>query len=181
MTSERELARRGALVVILTLLGGCGSVVTPAADAGGGDPAGPCVAPYQLVMGGCYRVSTSFVSWPTAETACEADGAHLATIDNVPEHSVLHTLGTGAAVTEVWIGYTDHVTEGTFRWVSVGGLDPSTDKCFFGTAGPVNSAEDDCVVQESANACGDWFVRDCSLTRPYICERDGHVAMSSAF
>jgi hypothetical protein len=119
--------------------------------------------------------------WLAAEAACETEGAHLATIDGVPEHSVLHTLSGDAAVTEVWIGYSDRVTEGTFRWVSAGGLDPAGDMCFFGPGGPVNPAGDDCVVQEAANACGDWFVRDCNLTRPYICERDGHAATPAAY
>lgn len=177
--AARELhhaARRGGrAIAIAALIAGCGRVeVDP--DARQGDPNDPCAPPYRTVMGSCYRVAISFATWPAAEADCESDGAHLATIIDVSEHSALHGLSTDAQVSEIWIGYADRATEGTFRWVSPGGLDPSTDMCFFGPGGAVNSDAEDCVVQRSQTACGDWFVRDCMLERPYICERDGNPA-----
>ena len=144
-------------------------------------PTDPCDPPYQVVANSCYRMSTSFVSWATVEAACEAEGAHLSTIVDVPGHFTLHTMSGNAVLTEVWIGYTDRVTEGMFRWVSVGGLDPFSDQCFFGPGGPVNNLGQNCVVQESQSACGDWFVRDCAITRPYICERDGDAAIPATY
>lgn len=188
--------RHDAPIAVLLLVAGCGRIGFDAfagADVGAGVDAGAsvdaprttttaaCAAPYEALGGGCYRVSTTPASWPAAEAACEADGAHLATIDDITEHFTLHALSGAAGASEIWIGYTDRVTEGAFRWVSPGGLDPSTDLCFFGPGGPVNTAAEDCVVQESISVCGDWFVRDCTLARPYICERDGHPAVAAAF
>ncbi len=146
-------------------------------------PDGPCPAGYVPMSGSCYRVESTPRTWLAAETDChdDGDGSHLATIVDVAEHFDLHdlaTLGSGGA--EIWIGYTDRVAEGTFRWVSAGGLDPSTDSCFLGTSF-TNNASINCVVQLSASECMDWFVRDCALTRPYICEHDGQVVDLAAF
>lgn len=182
--SRSEWPHGRSAIALLALLGGCGRVdfgPTTGADAAldldaHPSPTDPCEPPYQVAAGSCYRVSTRFVSWPEAEADCEKDGAHLATIIDVPEHFTLHGLSSNAAVSEIWIGYTDRVTEGTFRWISPGGLDPSNNECFFGPAGVNNTGGTDCVVQESLNECGDWFVRDCVIPRPYICERDGNAA-----
>jgi hypothetical protein len=188
--------RHDAPIAVLLLVAGCGRLGFDAlagADAGAGVDAGAvvdaprtttssvCAAPYQALGGGCYRVATTPASWPVAEAACQADGAHLATIDDLAEQFTLQALSSAAGVSEIWIGYTDRVTEGTFRWVSPGGLDPSTDLCYFGPGGSNNTAANDCVVQESISVCGDWFVRDCALARLYVCERDGHAALATAF
>jgi hypothetical protein len=146
--------------------------------------AGPCPPLYTPVAGSCYRVSATQRTWDTAEADCEGDGdgSHLAVIVDVAEHFELHTLAeseSGGA--EVWIGYTDRVTEGTFQWIAGGGLDPSLDECFFGPSGPTNSAAMNCVVQQSTTQCGDWFVRDCALLRPYICEHDGQLPVAGTF
>ena len=167
---------------MLALLGGCGRIGFGSGldiDAHRCNPTDPCVLPYQMAGSSCYRVSTNFMTWPDAEADCEKDCGHLATIDDYNEHVTLHGLSKNAAVTEIWIGYTDLATEGTFRWVSPRGLDPldpSFGKCFFGQAGANNTPGTDCVVQESADTCGDWFVLNCGLSRPYICERDGNPA-----
>jgi hypothetical protein len=180
--SRGERRHGRSAIAVLALLGGCGRIDfgSTGSDAAGdidahhGNPTDPCALPYQMAGNSCYRVSTNFMPWPMAEADCENDGAHLATIIDVAEHFTLHDLSSNAAVTEIWIGYTDRATQGTFRWVSAGGLDPSTNVCFFGPNGPGNTAGAHCVVQESVSACGDWFVRNCALSRPYICERDGN-------
>ncbi len=184
-------------LVVAVCLVGCGRInYDPLDDAGdddldGGDDdgtdgpdGGPCPVGYTPLDGSCYRVVATLRDWLAAETDCEADGAgsHLATIVDVDEHFDLHDLATAqSGGVEVWIGYTDRIGEGTFRWVSPGGLDPSGDSCFFGAGGPVNSPSENCVAQRSATNCGDWFVRDCALPRPYICEHDGRDAEPSAF
>jgi hypothetical protein len=191
------MAGRHVILVAAGLAAGaCGRInYDPLGDDDGDDAAGidaddtdapdggPCPAGYVPTSGSCYRVESTPRTWLAAETDCEDDGAgsHLATLIDVDEHFALHdlaTLGSGGA--EIWIGYTDRVTEGAFLWVSFGGLDPSTDSCFLGTSF-ANNAGINCVVQLSATQCMDWFVRDCGLTRPYICEHDGRSADPGSF
>jgi lectin-like protein len=122
--------------------------------------------------------------WLAAEQDCEADApdAHLVVINDVNEHFAIH--GFSAGTNDVWIGYTDRVTDGMMRWVTPGTkdhLDPRPDPCFFGSA--ANPAGASCVTQMTQNACdtgpppvGDWFYRDCKELHAYICERDGSPA-----
>lgn len=167
---------RGSVVAVFLL--GCGRIgyddVPDAAPDADTDGPPPCVAPYTQTPDGCFRVSTTFMTWLDAELDCEADGGHLATVDTVAEHFTLHDLAAGAAVAETWLGISDRVTEGTFLWVTNSGLDPLTDECFYGPSGPTNDTTLDCTVQLAQTQCGDWFLRDCTLTRAFICERDGN-------
>lgn len=130
-----------------------------------------CVPPYAMTSGGCYRVETTPASWLAAEAQCEAENAHLVVIADVAEHDVVHALTTGAGAARAWLGYTDRVAEGTFRWVAPPGVDPSPDPCFFG-ANP-NTAGTDCVIQDGPSHCPDWTVEDCvATTSAYVCDRD---------
>lgn len=133
-----------------------------------------CVAPYSSTPDGCYRLVPTLTPWLAAEKACEADApdAHLVVIDSVAEHFAIHSFSAGTV--DVWIAYTDRVTEGVMRWLAPGGLDPTQNSCFFGSE--VNTAAANCVTQMTQNACGDWFYRDCNTLHAYVCERDGAPA-----
>lgn len=64
-----------------------------------------------------YRLSSS--SWTAAETAANALGGFLVTIDDVAENTfVLNTFANAVGSGRIWLGYTDQVTEGTFLWTS---------------------------------------------------------------
>lgn len=141
----------------------------------------PCPVPYVDMDGSCYLAVGAGKTWSDAEAGCEVDGAHLVTVVDVAEHHVVHALGASIGATEFWIGYSDRITEGTFRWVSPGGIDALTDECFFGTGGPINSAADNCVTSADQTMCGDWFVRSCDFVKAYICEHDGVAADPTAF
>jgi hypothetical protein len=140
-----------------------------------------CSAPFSLFEGECIHPVATPTDWLSAERACEAERSHLFVAKDVPTHFVVHDALTAASIVEAWIGFSDRVTEGTFAWVGAGGVNPATDMCFFGSGGPVNGNNQDCVSQTAANACPDWTVRDCLLAQPYICERDGHVPDPTAY
>jgi flagellin len=56
--------------------------------------------------------------WSAAKDAAEAAGGHLATITSPGEQSyIIEQLG-GSVSQEMWIGATDEVTEGEFKWVT---------------------------------------------------------------
>lgn len=92
--------------------------------------------------------------------ACTAEGAHLAVIETAAEDSYVHTFANA----DVWIGYDDLKTEGTFRWVT-GSL--STYEHFEG-AEPNDSGVEDCTYIRADN--GSWNDTNCGVPRPAICE-----------
>jgi len=150
---------------------GCGRVAfDPTADAAPDGSIG-CAAPYVTVDGGCFRFVSTPAPWLAAEQDCEDDAtdAHLVVIATVAEHFTIHAMTPG--VPDVWLGYTDRVTEARVAWVTDGGLDPTSNPCFFGAT--VNALDADCVTQNAATSCGDWFYRRCGESHAYVCERDG--------
>ena len=63
--------------------------------------------------GHSYYRSTSSMTWTNARTACANMGGHLVTITSAAENTfVFNTWPSG------WIGFTDEVTEGQWRWVT---------------------------------------------------------------
>lgn len=61
-----------------------------------------------------YYCSKGAATWPSAKSICEANGGHLAIINNLEENNYLAgLLQTNAA----YIGLSDSGTEGTFQWV----------------------------------------------------------------
>jgi hypothetical protein len=169
-------------LAVLVLVG-CGHV--PASepgetvDASPGAP-GACAAPYTSTPLGCHRFVATRATWLAAEQDCEDDAAdaHLVVIDSVDEHFAIHQLASTAA--DVWLAYTDRVTEGSLAWLTAGGLDPTSNPCFFG-AGAVNAAAADCVTQDGTSTCGDWFYRSCDELHAYVCERDGAAADTARY
>jgi hypothetical protein len=63
--------------------------------------------------GHSYYRSTSSMTWTNARTACANMGGHLVTITSAAENTfVFNTWPSG------WIGFTDEVVEGQWRWVT---------------------------------------------------------------
>ena len=61
-----------------------------------------------------YYISSSSKSWDEAKTLAENAGGHLVIINNAAENTWLDS----KLSTSVWIGLSDQVTEGAFRWVN---------------------------------------------------------------
>jgi hypothetical protein len=67
----------------------------------------------QNYNGHSYYRSTGVANWTTARTNCSNMGGHLVTITTSGEQSFLYALWPSG-----WIGLTDEVVEGTWRWVT---------------------------------------------------------------
>jgi hypothetical protein len=67
----------------------------------------------QNYNGHSYYRSTGVATWTTARTNCSNMGGHLVTITSSGEQSFIYSLWPSG-----WIGLTDEVTEGTWRWVT---------------------------------------------------------------
>jgi hypothetical protein len=67
----------------------------------------------QNYNGHSYYRSTGSAFWLTAKAACENMGGHLVTVTSAAENSFIFNLWPSG-----WIGLTDEVTEGQWRWVT---------------------------------------------------------------
>lgn len=131
----------------------------PIADA---DLATACPSAYQPVAGltSRYRRGDADTTWHAAEQNCEADGGHLAVIDNDAENSWLESQASG------WIGLSDHRIEGDF--VHVTGPRP----------GYTNWSSDEPNNGQGGEDCAafyfgvQWNDYACDTVRPYMCECD---------
>lgn len=101
------------------------------------------------------------MTWQEAKADCEAIGAHLLVIGDATENTEMD----GALTAPHWIGYTDAVTEGTFRWVNGA---PSTYNSWPGSTAPAEDDLDCAVLQDG----GAWASVDCGETHLSACECD---------
>ncbi len=131
------------------------------------DVVAACPASYLQMAAGRYRVATSPLPWADAQADCVDDAAgktHLVVVDDNEELQGLAAL----IGDDVWLGYTDRSTEGTFRWVN--GATSSF------TAWAQNEPDDggaaqDCVQQKRAPT--KWYDTSCTDALAYVCECDG--------
>lgn len=79
---------------------------------------GPREKPKNVVKFGGheYAMITDPATWHVAKQRCEEMGGHLAVIDNADENARLLALCREAKV-EPWLGATDELVEGKWRWV----------------------------------------------------------------
>ncbi len=151
-----------------------------ASPGGAADALQGCPQNYQAIQGSCYLYESDPKSWLAAEADCENDapGAHLAVVGSTPEHFIVHSLSTEL---EVWVGYTDRVTAGSFLWVAGDGIQPETNPCYWPSGEPSGGLGDNCVAQLAGNVCGDWFARNCDELKSYVCEYDDVSAVPSRY
>lgn len=174
----RRLAFRhnGAMrsMLFVALLAGCGVEIDgnrvgdpmidaqPQADAAiDAVPVRPCTGGDQnaTVNGECYLLfTTTKRSWADANTACTGMQARLAVLDTAAKHTAAKAL---AGTNDVWIGLTDTVVEGSYRWV-----DASVPFAYsmWNANEPSNGQgvyEEDCTVIAGASA-RNWDDRPCS-------------------
>jgi hypothetical protein len=135
-----------------------------------------------------YRYVPTPILWAAAESACEAEGTHLATITDSDERNVVtHALGKSPPGTsdKVWIGMSDRTSEGTWRFVTGGVV--QTGQQFWNDNEP--NASGDCGALYRKNDAvpsreGRYDDADCTMlgiNAGYVCECDGDAVDPTAF
>lgn len=110
-----------------------------------------------------YRTGAAATSWLAAELDCESDGGHLAVPELQAELSYLDQRALASSSEFVWIGLSDHVTEGTFVSVLGTTLTPR-----WKAGEPNDSAgHEDCTEVSGSDA---WNDAKCSDPYDYVCE-----------
>ena len=121
----------------------------------------------QNYNGHSYYRSTGSATWTTARTNCSNMGGHLVTITTSGEQSFLYGLWPSG-----WIGLTDEVTEGTWRWVTGETYSYSS----WNSGEPNNSGNEDYIQFVGG---GKWNDLNNSSSLPYVLEFEYIVTTSS--
>ena len=121
----------------------------------------------QNYNGHSYYRSTGTAIWTTAKTNCATMGGHLVTITSSAEQSFIYNLWPSG-----WIGLTDEVSEGTWRWVT-----GETYSYSNWNPGEPNNAGNEDYVQFVSN--GKWNDLPNNYSLPYVLEFEYLVTTSS--
>ncbi|XP_021046528.1 C-type lectin domain family 4 member E isoform X2 [Mus pahari] len=116
----------------------------------------------------CYFFSTTTLTWSSSLRNCSDMGAHLVVINTQEEQEFL--FHTKPKRKEFYIGLTDHVVEGQWRWVDG---TPFTESLSFWDAGEPNNiilVEDCATIRDSSNSRKNWNDIPCFYSMPWICE-----------
>jgi hypothetical protein len=121
----------------------------------------------QNYNGHSYYRSTGSATWTTARSNCAAMGGYLVTITTAAEQSFIFNIWPSG-----WIGLTDEVSEGTWRWVT-----GETYSYKNWNSGEPNNAGNEDYVQFVSN--GRWNDLPNNVNLPYVLEFDYVVTTSS--
>jgi hypothetical protein len=162
----------GAALETAGAAGAESDVTNDEGGSGGAEAGSTCVS--ELVFEGrCYAASAEILTWAAAKAACEALGAHLATIGSEAENEFVWALFDD----EVWLGAADGKGEsdeepGTYTWVTG---EPMAYANW--TEGQPNAVGTDCPGDEECyEHCafawqgGEWNDRYCGHEIAYVCE-----------
>jgi hypothetical protein len=157
-----------------------GLCVTSASDAALRDaPAGDAMPPgadamlvcpqgyTRIATGACHKAIMEPETWLDAEFRCQQSGGHLVVVDNYAEATTLPE--------PAWIGASDRVAEGVYRWVTGDALSFT----YWGLGEPSGGAFTNCI--HTGSGLAQWSDGPCDFMFPSVCEYDGRPAVSTAF
>ena len=121
----------------------------------------------QNYNGHSYYRSTGTAFWTTAKSNCDAMGGHLVTVTTSGENSFIFGVWPSG-----WIGLTDEVTEGTWKWVT----GETYSYTSWNPGEPNNSGNEDYVQFVGG---GKWNDLPNNYSLPYVLEFEYIVTTSS--
>ncbi|XP_045107957.1 macrophage mannose receptor 1-like [Portunus trituberculatus] len=117
----------------------------------------------------CYRHVLTPLPWQEAEDTCSREGAHLATALTKTQAAAVWVAVMEAELQEAWLGLRYEEEHEAFRWSSGWPL--------------LHSHWSSDTSRESSGGCaalsassGQWVVRPCLVTLPFICHLDATAA-----
>ncbi|MBN2499054.1 MAG: hypothetical protein JXR96_30975, partial [Deltaproteobacteria bacterium] len=115
--------------------------------------------------GHVYYFCDSASTWDEALAACQSyGGAHLATVDDSTENTMLRDAMDGLGLGDFWIGYNDRDAEGTWVWEE----DGSTSSYHPWSPGEPNGHENENCAEVRGD--GRWNDLRCTDDRAFVCE-----------
>ncbi|XP_024236113.2 CD209 antigen-like protein C isoform X1 [Oncorhynchus tshawytscha] len=128
----------------------------------------PCHEGWIKFETSCYFLSTVNKTWEESRMDCIRREAHLVIINNREEQVFIN--GLNGANKQIWIGLTDTIVEGTWKWVD--GTPLTTTYWGDGQPNSWKETEQDCgeFVHRSTDP-GDWNDDGCSVEQYCVCEK----------
>ncbi|XP_051898113.1 C-type lectin domain family 10 member A-like isoform X2 [Pristis pectinata] len=125
----------------------------------------PCPEQWTRFKKNCYQFSSRTKTWVDAQKSCASEDAHLVVINNVEEQGFLRKQIQNQYH---WIGLSDSVSEGDWRWVD--GTDYVSSVKFWRNGEPNNLKNEDCgqMLRD-----GNWNDMPCQESHQWICEKPG--------
>ncbi|XP_071264041.1 CD209 antigen-like protein C isoform X2 [Salvelinus alpinus] len=128
-----------------------------------------CPEGWQKFESSWYFLSTETKTWKESREDCLERGADLVIINSDKEQTFLINLKK-----RVWIGLTDSVNEGTWKWVD--GTPLTTRYWFYpqpdnGGGKPVNGEEDCVEIRNDQSPLQAWNDVSCAENLHWICEK----------
>ncbi|XP_060711144.1 CD209 antigen-like protein C isoform X1 [Hemiscyllium ocellatum] len=128
---------------------------------------GKCPEDWRRFQQNCYYFSSESKTWTEAQRACASLDANLVVINKPEEQAFIKTLIQNK---RYWIGLTDSISEGHWRWVD--GMDYTSSVKFWSEGEPNNASDEDCAEIYSN---GGWNDRSCDVSQQWICEKPAQL------
>ncbi|XP_071264421.1 CD209 antigen-like protein C [Salvelinus alpinus] len=125
-----------------------------------------CPRGWKKLGSSCYYVSTEYKSWEESRQDCRDRGADLVVIKSQEQQTLVNWLC--GVKKYVWIGLTDSVTEGSWKWVD----DTRLTTKYWYSGEPNGGVAEDCVYfYSSSSDTGAWWDYYCYYKYRWICEK----------
>ncbi|XP_067876882.1 CD209 antigen-like protein C [Heterodontus francisci] len=121
-----------------------------------------CPAQWIWFRQNCYYFSPNKKNWTDAQKSCALMDANLVVINSAVEQAFIETL----IAKRSWIGLSDSISEGDWRWVD--GTDYTSSVKLWNQGEPNNSNNEDCVEELGS---GKWNDMPCGNQLHWICEK----------
>ncbi|KAM9398868.1 uncharacterized protein ACWYII_031314 isoform 1-T1 [Salvelinus alpinus] len=123
-----------------------------------------CPEGWRLLGSSCYFLSPQMKTWEESRLDCLNRGADLMIINSKEEREFLCGLNK-----IVWIGLTDTVTGGNWKWVDGTAL---TTASYWRSGGPFGGGVENCVVVRYwSSGYREWWDYQCSYPQYWMCEK----------
>ncbi|XP_067302919.1 macrophage mannose receptor 1-like [Pseudorasbora parva] len=115
----------------------------------------------------CYNLQRGKKTWSDALAACHKEGADLASVHNIEEHSFIISQMGYLPTDELWIGLNDQRTQNLFEWSDRTHV--TFTKWIVGEPSHAINRMEDCVLIKGKE--GRWADHVCETELGYICKK----------
>ncbi|KAL6490387.1 hypothetical protein MHYP_G00007320 [Metynnis hypsauchen] len=143
---------------------GNSTIITPTVDK---DQPSFCPAQWVPYAGHCYSIRRTKMMWKDALAACHKEGADLASIHNIEEHSFVISQSGYLPTDELWIGLNDQKTQNLFEWSDRTHV--TFAKWLVGEPSHTTNLKEDCVLMKGKE--GKWSDHMCEKEHDFICKK----------